>query len=114
MSDAEASKSSFSSHVDNVLALLVLTVYNLSNRMSEPKGMYQLGWRDAGKGAITALLAGIIVSLAAAFQLPDFGVFSADWLAIMDEAVNGGVAAFIAYILKNFFSDRQGKVLGRV
>ena len=61
-----------------------------------------------------AVLAGFALPIAAAFQTPGFDLFNANWGEIINLAINGAVIGFITYITKNFFSDREGKVLGSI
>ena len=72
--------------------------------------LFSLNWRDAGKGLTVAILAAIFTWLAAVFNTPGFELASLDWAELMRIAT----AAGMSYIVKNFISDREGKILGRV
>lgn len=74
--------------------------------------MFNLNLDDLKRGLITAVLAGFTLPLLAALQTPGFDVFTANWSAIFNLAINGAVSGFIAYISKNFLSDSQGKFGG--
>lgn len=76
--------------------------------------IFRLDWKDVAKGAIMALLGGVALPVLAAIQTPGFDIFQANWNSILVLAANGGVAAFAAYILKNLFSDDQGRVFGKI
>lgn len=73
-----------------------------------------LDWKDLGRGLIVALIGGFALPILAAIQTPNFDVFAANWSAILTLAINGAVAAFASYIVKNIFSDEDGKFLGKV
>lgn len=77
-------------------------------------GMMKLNLNDVARGAITAVLTGIIVALASVMQDPAFDLFSADWKHIINVTVNAGVVTFIGYLSKNALSDSSGKFLGKI
>ena len=87
--------------------------------------MFKLNLGDFGKGVVTAVYAGaalaILSVLQGVFGAPGFDVFSVDWVAAGHAALNaaivGAQAGFTGYIIKNFFSDEEGKAvtpLGRI
>lgn len=80
----------------------------------ESSKLFRLNINDLFKGAVTAVIAGVVISLAGVVQQAGFDVFSADWGAILSSAVSAGVAAFVGYVGKNFVSDSEGKVFGRI
>lgn len=69
---------------------------------------------DFGRGLVMAVLGGLALPILAAIQTPGFDVFQADWKVIGILAINGAVAAFASYIIKNTFSTSDGKFLGRI
>ena len=75
--------------------------------------LFKLNSNDFLKGAISAVIAGFVWGLLKLVGADGFDVFSADWPAILNSAVNAAVAAFVGYIGKNFLSDENGKVAGR-
>lgn len=76
--------------------------------------MFKLDTNDVVRGVITAVIAGIVVSLAGVVQTPGFDVFTANWGMILGSAINAAFAAFIGYVGKNFLSDSKGAFLGSV
>jgi len=72
---------------------------------------YSLNVKDVIRGLFVALFGGIVLPVLAIIQTPGFDIFSANWGAILTVAINGGVAAFIGYIAKNFISDEKGRVI---
>lgn len=77
-------------------------------------GIFKLDLKDVAKGAVTALLAGFTLPILAMVQTPGFDIFAANWHQVGVIAINGAVAGFVAYIVKNFFSTSDGKVLGSI
>lgn len=69
---------------------------------------YKLGIEDFAKGAIVAVLAVVLGALQQAVTAHGFDFAAYDWGSI------GNVAgtAFIAYLSKNFFTDRTGIPFG--
>ena len=67
-------------------------------------GMFQLNWLDFGKGLIVAALVGAVLAIIGAVSATGFDVFSADWLTIGRDFVNGGFAGLVGYLTKNFFT----------
>lgn len=61
-----------------------------------------------------AILGGLALPILAAIQTPGFDVFQANWQAIGILAINGAVAAMASYLLKNLFSDAEGKFMGKI
>lgn len=66
------------------------------------------------RGIVVAILTGAFLAIASIVGAHDFDVFTADWLAIGKTMVNGGFAAFVGYILKNFFTASNGKIVGKI
>lgn len=76
--------------------------------------MFKLDSSDALKGVITAIIAGVVVSLYGVVTQAGFDVFAADWGSILHMAINGAVAAFFGYIGKNLLTDTSGKFMGKI
>lgn len=76
--------------------------------------MFRVDLKDISKGLVMAVLAGVALPIAAAFQTPGFDVFTANWSEILNLAINGAVIGFTTYIVKNFFSTEDGRVLGSI
>lgn len=73
--------------------------------------MFKLQIVDIIKGLVVAILTGAFVSVVGLFT-QTFDVFTADWVAIGKQAVNGGFYAFVGYIIKNFITADNGKIAG--
>lgn len=90
--------------------------------MTNTSGMFSINVNDVVKGGVTAVLAGLALAvfsvLNGVFQAPGFDVFSVNWVAVGHAAVNaaivGAQAGFSGYVMKNYLSDSQGKVLGKM
>lgn len=84
--------------------------------------LYKLESNDFVKGAVTAVIAAVGFAvfnvIMPIIQAPDFNVAAVDWQAVLSHAVSvavsAGIAAFVGYIGKNFFTDQNGKVFGRI
>ena len=70
--------------------------------------MFSLASNDFVKGAAVAVLAAVFTYLASMFSTPNFDLFAIDWVYIGKVALT----AFIAYIAKNFVSDKEGRIAG--
>lgn len=85
--------------------------------------LYSWTKSDFIKGAITAVVSGVVVAVATVvhgvFGAPGFDVFSIDWVGLGHDIVNvaliGAEGAFSGYMLKNLFTNENGDVpaLGR-
>ena len=73
-----------------------------------------LNWGDLGKGLVMAVLGGFILPVLAAIQTPGFSFLTTNWDQILVLAINGALAAFASYVLKNAFSTSDGKFLGKI
>ena len=84
--------------------------------------MFALNGGDFVKGLVTAVLGGVIISvggvLHGVFLAPGFDVFAVDWTLVLHNTINaaviGAMGSFGGYITKNFFSNDEGKVLGKI
>lgn len=74
--------------------------------------LFSLAKTDFVKGAVMAIVAGVVFPLAAMIQSPDFNVLNLDWGVFFGLAANGAFTSFVSYIVTKFFSDENGKVLG--
>lgn len=72
--------------------------------------MFKLNWTDVVRGLVVAILTGAFLAVVGIFG-SEFDVFTADWVAIGKSMVNGGFAAFVGYILKNFLTADNGKIV---
>lgn len=68
-------------------------------------GLWKLGWKDLLKGLIMVIFAGGIYAL----------LTNLDMLPYMENpAVRATASTFLSYLLKNLFTDEQGKFIGKV
>lgn len=74
--------------------------------------MFTLRNGDIARGAVTAAFAGAFVVVAGIVLQAGFDVFTADWESIAKMSINAGFASFVGYIMKNFFTDKNGKMFG--
>ena len=74
--------------------------------------MYSINVKNVVNGLIVAVLTGIVLPLSALVQSGQFNVFALDWHAVLILGVNGGIAGFVGYLVKHFFSDSQGSFAG--
>lgn len=72
--------------------------------------LLRLNLDDLAKGAVVAALAALLSMTQQGLTAHGFDLASYDWKLILDLSLQAGVA----YILKNFLSDSQGKVLGKI
>lgn len=76
--------------------------------------MFKINTKDLSKALVMAVLSGAVLPVMAVIQTPGFDISNANWHQIGVLALNGAVLGFVSYITKNFFSDSEGKVLGRI
>ena len=74
-------------------------------------GLFRLKVSDFAKGAVSAVLAAVIFAVVGFLNQPGFDIFSADWNAILGNAVNAAIAAFVGYLSKNLLSNDNGEVV---
>jgi len=68
--------------------------------------LFKLDWKDAVKGVVMAVLASVLVFV----QQSVASSAPIDWSQIWQI----GWAAGLGYILKNFFTDEDGKLMGKL
>src|SRR6266516_575971 len=76
--------------------------------------LLKLDIHDFAKGAVTAVFSAVIVALGSMVSTPGFNVFATDWKATLNIAFQVAVAAFLGYIGKNYLTDADGKVFGKI
>jgi alpha-D-ribose 1-methylphosphonate 5-triphosphate synthase subunit PhnL len=77
-------------------------------------GMFRLNLSDVQKAFVMALLAGFALPVFAAVQTPGFSVLTVNWHAVLVLGINGAMVGAASYLLKNFFSNSNGQVFGKV
>ena len=75
---------------------------------------FKLNTNDFVKGAVTAVFAGVITVLYSLVSQPDFNVFDANWAVIVNDVIKVSMTTILAYLMKNFISSSDGKVLGEI
>lgn len=76
--------------------------------------MFKLKATDFAKGAAMAVIAAIVVVLYGVTQAPDFNIVNVNWTSVATSAESAAAAAFVSYVVKNFFSDSSGKLFGKI
>lgn len=76
--------------------------------------MFSLNLKDVAKSLVTAFFTGVVVSIAGVVSTSGFDVFAAPWVSIFHVSLSAGVATALGYLIKNYFSNAQGKVFGKI
>lgn len=76
--------------------------------------LFSINIKDVSKALVMAVLSGAFMPILAILQTPGFDIATANWHAIGSLAINGAVLGFVSYMIKNFFSDSEGKLFGRI
>ncbi len=76
--------------------------------------MFHLTLSDWQKAFVMAVLGGFILPLDVIVQAHGFSIATANWAEIGVIAANGAVVSGLGYLVKNFFSDQTGAVLGKI
>jgi hypothetical protein len=71
--------------------------------------LFNFNVKDFVKGAVVAILSAVVATLQSIITQKGFNLTSTDGWFIASVAVT----AFLGYLLKNFLSDVDGKVLGK-
>lgn len=72
--------------------------------------LFRLNKNDWIKGTFLAFLTPILVFLSSALGVPGFTFSSLD----LNMLIKIGLASMLGYMVKNFMSDEQGKILGHI
>ena len=75
--------------------------------------LFKINTRDFLRGLVSAVFVGVVVALAGVVQ-NGFDIFTANWIEIFKNMVNGGFMAFVCYLGTQFLSDHNNNVLGRL
>lgn len=76
--------------------------------------LYRLTSNDLIKGVMTAIFAAVVVAVYGVVMTPGFDLFMTDWNGVLHLAINAAFGGLVGYLGKNFLSDEQGKVFGRI
>lgn len=72
--------------------------------------IFSLNWRDLLKALVVAVLSAVLLGIYNLINSCGFACTGADWL----EVLRLGLASSLGYLIKNFFSDEEGKIGGVV
>lgn len=72
--------------------------------------LFNLDSADYIKGLAIAVLAAVLTALAQAINMPGFDFATFQWT----EVVRIAMVAALSYLAKNFASDHEGKLLGKI
>lgn len=72
--------------------------------------LFTLNYKDFAKGLALAVIAVVLGAIQQALSAHGFDFASYDWIGIFKLALEAG----IAYLIKNYFSNEQGQVFGRI
>lgn len=76
--------------------------------------MFSLNDGDFLRGAVTAAFAGGFIVAGTVVLSTGFDAFTTDWVSIGKMVVNASLASFVGYIMKNLFTDENGKMFGKI
>lgn len=72
--------------------------------------LFTLNYKDFAKGLALAVIAVVIGALQQALTAHGFDFASYDWSGIIKLSIEAG----LSYLIKNYFSNEQGQVFGRI
>lgn len=72
--------------------------------------LFKIDWKDVVKGIVLAMLTAVVAWIVQALGTPGFSLSQVDWNEIGKIALTSG----LGYILKNYLSDDNGRVLGQI
>lgn len=76
--------------------------------------LFILSGSDFAKAIVMAVISGAVLPIAAIIQTPGFNIVQANWHQLAILALNGAIVGGVSYLAKNFLSDSEGRVLGRI
>lgn len=68
----------------------------------------KLNSQDFIKGLVVTVISAVLTAFMGILNAPEFSFSSIDWNDVVKVAISSG----IAYLIKNFASDSEGRVLG--
>lgn len=77
-------------------------------------GLFSLVPSDLIKGAVAAAFSAVSTAIFGVVGAQGFDLFTADWKVILGTALFVGANAFVGYLVKNFLSTSDDKLLGKV
>lgn len=82
--------------------------------MSDLSALWRFKLKDFVHSALSAVVAGVLISLGQIVLQGNFDLFTVDWASVGHTAVNAGFAAFVGFLGVKFGTNGQGKVFGRL
>lgn len=76
--------------------------------------MFKITLGDIPRAIAVAIGTGAVLSVISIVSVPDFDVFSADWIFIGKVLVNGAFSGGVAYIVKQLMTADNGKMFGKI
>jgi uncharacterized membrane protein YvlD (DUF360 family) len=70
----------------------------------------RLGLKDIGKGLVVSVLTAVVLYIQAQVADPNFSFATVNWAVFGQIALSAGVG----YLVKNVFSDSEGRLLGKL
>lgn len=77
-------------------------------------GIFSLVGSDWAKAFVMAVFTGALLPISIATQTPGFSFATANWNQVLVVAINGAIVGAVAYLAKNFLSDKDGAVFGKI
>lgn len=68
--------------------------------------LFKLNWRDAVKGLVVAVLASVLTFVYQSVT----GNTAVDWNQVLQIAISSG----LGYIIKNYFTNDEGRLMGKI
>lgn len=80
----------------------------------ETSKLFNVSSNEILKGAISAVVASVIVGLYGIVSQSGFDLFSVEWMPVLKMMLNWAFAGFVGSLGRNFGTDKEGKFLGVV
>lgn len=72
--------------------------------------MFKLGYRDAIKGVVMSVLSAVLTTLLSIIQQNGLALTGAELKMIATVAIT----TLLSYLIKNFFTDKNDKFIGKI
>ena len=72
--------------------------------------IFNVGWRDLLKALFVAVFSAVLLAVYNLMTTCGFNCTGADWLEVLRLSIVAG----LGYLIKNFFSDEEGKLGGKL
>lgn len=81
---------------------------------SKLSSLFSVDRKEVLKGAISAVVASVVVGLASIVSQQGFDVFAVEWSPVLHSMLNWAFAGFVGSLGRNFGTTSDGKFLGVV